>query len=223
MKIEIKDVSKTIKGTMVLRNISLSLESGMIYGLQGKNGAGKTMLLRMLCGLILPSTGEVWFDNKKLGEDISFPDSVGVLIENPGFVANYSGLKNLKNLASINDTIDEDTIKQLMYYFNLHPEDKKKVKNYSLGMKQKIGLISALMENPKLILLDEPLNALDEESANKLLQILKERKEQGVLIVVASHDKEELSFLADHMITMKDGRVISRKKEEGYEEEKNKI
>jgi len=141
MKIKIENVSKSIKNTPVLSKVSLDLESGKIYGLRGKNGAGKTMLLRMMCGLIFPSSGRVLIDSLELGKDISFPNSVGVLIENPGFISNYSGLKNLINLASIKNEIDEQTIIDLMKYFDLDPYDKKKMKNYSLGMKQKIGII----------------------------------------------------------------------------------
>lgn len=207
MKIKIENVSKSIKNTPVLSKVSLDLESGKIYGLRGKNGAGKTMLLRMMCGLIFPSSGRVLIDSLELGKDISFPNSVGVLIENPGFISNYSGLKNLINLASIKNEIDEQAIIDLMKYFDLDPYDKKKMKNYSLGMKQKIGIISALMENPRLILLDEPINALDEETSKKVLDLLNERKNNGALIVIASHDREELDFLADEIIEMKDGKI----------------
>ena len=207
MKIKIENVSKSIKNTPVLSKVSLDLESGKIYGLRGKNGAGKTMLLRMMCGLIFPSSGRALIDSLELGKDISFPNSVGVLIENPGFISNYSGLKNLINLASIKNEIDEQTIIDLMKYFDLDPYDKKKMKNYSLGMKQKIGIISALMENPRLILLDEPINALDEETSKKVLDLLNERKNNGALIVIASHDREELDFLADEIIEMKDGKI----------------
>lgn len=208
MKIIIDDVSKNIKKLPIITNVSLHLESGKIYGLRGKNGAGKTMLLRLICGLVLPTSGKITIDNLELGKDLSFPDSLGILIENPGLITNYSGIKNLMTLASIKDEIDQHTIIDLMNYFDLDPNDNKKVKNYSLGMKQKIGIISAVMENPKIILLDEPLNGLDEESTQKVLDLLTNRKEKGALIIVASHDKEELDFLADEIIEMKAGKVL---------------
>ena len=208
MRIIIDDVSKNIKKLPIIPNVSLHLESGKIYGLRGKNGAGKTMLLRLICGLVLPTSGKITIDNLELGKDLSFPDSLGILIENPGLITNYSGIKNLMTLASIKDEIDQHTIIDLMNYFDLDPNDNKKVKNYSLGMKQKIGIISAVMENPKIILLDEPLNGLDEESTQKVLALLTNRKEKGALIIVASHDKEELDFLADEIIEMKAGKVL---------------
>ena len=208
MRIIIDDVSKNIKKLPIITNVSLHLESGKIYGLRGKNGAGKTMLLRLICGLVLPTSGKITIDNLELGKDLSFPDSLGILIENPGLITNYSGIKNLMTLASIKDEIDQHTIIDLMNYFDLDPNDNKKVKNYSLGMKQKIGIISAVMENPKIILLDEPLNGLDEESTQKVLDLLTNRKEKGALIIVASHDKEELDFLADEIIEMKTGKVL---------------
>ena len=208
MKIIIDDVSKNIKKLPIITNVSLHLESGKIYGLRGKNGAGKTMLLRLICGLVLPTSGKITIDNLELGKDLSFPDSLGILIENPGLITNYSGIKNLMTLASIKDEIDQHTIIDLMNYFDLDPNDNKKVKNYSLGMKQKIGIISAVLENPKIILLDEPLNGLDEESTQKVLDLLTNRKEKGALIIVASHDKEELDFLADEIIEMKTGKVL---------------
>ena len=208
MRIIIDDVSKNIKKLPIITNVSLHLESWKIYGLRGKNGAGKTMLLRLICGLVLPTSGKITIDNLELGKDLSFPDSLGILIENPGLITNYSGIKNLMTLASIKDEIDQHTIIDLMNYFDLDPNDNKKVKNYSLGMKQKIGIISAVMENPKIILLDEPLNGLDEESTQKVLDLLTNRKEKGALIIVASHDKEELDFLADEIIEMKTGKVL---------------
>ncbi|MGM0125322.1 ABC-2 type transport system ATP-binding protein [Enterococcus sp. AZ194] len=221
MEISVEEVSKVIKQTPILTNISLSFESGRIYGLRGKNGAGKTMLLRLLCGLIFPTNGRIMIDKKELGKDFSFPESVGILIENPGFIQSYSGFKNLKNLASIKNEIEDQVIMDLMTYFDLDWRDKKKVKHYSLGMKQKIGIISALMESPKLILLDEPINALDEESSKKVLDLLTLRKNEGALIIVASHDKEELDFLSDEIIEMKAGKIITQQNEGKHNANKN--
>jgi ABC-2 type transport system ATP-binding protein len=166
------------------------------------------MLLRLLCGLILPTSGRVIIDGAELGEDFSFPKSVGVLIENPGFINSYSGFKNLRVLASINNSVSDQVIIDMMRYLDLDPFDKKKVRAYSLGMKQKLAIASALMENPELILLDEPINALDEASSGKVLKALTLKKEEGALIVVASHDREELDYLSDTVIEMKDGVIV---------------
>jgi ABC-2 type transport system ATP-binding protein len=208
MRVRVEGVTKVIKGRTVLDNVSLSLDSGSIYGLRGKNGAGKTMLLRALCGLVLPTSGRVLVDGAALGEGVSFPPSVGVLIESPGFINGYSGLKNLRVIASINRRATEEGIAGMMRLFGLDPLDKKKVRAYSLGMRQKLGICAALMEGPELILLDEPINSLDEASAEKVLGVLTARKEAGALIVVASHDREELDFLADEAIEMRDGAVV---------------
>lgn len=209
MNISVKNATKVIKGRTVLDSVSLDLSSGHIYGLRGKNGSGKTMLLRLLCGLILPTTGSVHIDGLALGKDLSFPKSTGALIENPGFISGYSGAKNLEILASINGYASKQDIYDIMSYFDLDPASKKRFREYSLGMKQKLGIAAALMERPELILLDEPINALDEGSSEKVLSILKKRKDEGALIVVASHDREELDYLADDIMEMRDGRILS--------------
>jgi ABC-2 type transport system ATP-binding protein len=200
MQINLKNVSKSIKGFVVLSDITLKLSSGKIYGLRGRNGTGKTMLLRTLCGLTFPTSGDMFIDGIVLDRKAPFPKSVGVLIERPGFIDTFSGLKNLTILASIKNVTSENDIKMFMQLFDLDPNDKKPVRAYSLGMKQKLGIISALMEYPDLVLLDEPLNALDDQSAKKVLKLLMEHKERGALIVVASHDFEELGLLADEII-----------------------
>ncbi len=207
MGISVENATKIIKGKTILDSISLELSSGRIYGLRGKNGSGKTMLLRLLCGLILPTTGNVCIDGLTLGKDMSFPKSVGALIENPGFINGYSGARNLEILASISGRASVQDIHDIMRYFDLDPASKKRFKEYSLGMKQKLGIAAALMERPRLILLDEPINALDEASSEKVLSILRERKDEGALIVVASHDRDELDFLADTIVEMRDGRI----------------
>ena len=166
MYLEVKNLSKTISKAQILKDITLSMERGRIYGLRGKNGSGKTMLMRSICGLILPTSGQVIIDGEILGKDISFPRSIGALIENPGFVSNYSGYKNLEILASIQNKVGEKEIKSVMEELGLDPEDKKKFRKYSLGMKQKLGIAAAVMENPDMIILDEPINALDEKTVS---------------------------------------------------------
>ncbi len=212
MYLTIEKVSKEIKGQTLLNQVSLTLEKGKIYGLQGKNGSGKTLLLKAMCGLLIPTEGTVCVDGKILGKDTDFPESVGALIENPGFIQGYSAFKNLKMLADINHKISEQDILDILKEVGLEDCGKKKYRNFSLGMKQKLGIAAALMEKPKLILLDEPTNALDEKSVKVLRDILNKRKEEGALIVVASHDKEELELLADKIFMVEEGNVREKTK-----------
>ena len=208
MYIEIDDLTKVIDKHKVLDKVSIKLEKGKIYGIKGKNGSGKTMLLRAICGLIKPTEGEVRVGEKVIGKDAAFPESVGVLIENPGFIPSFSGYENLKMLADIRKLIGKEDIEAVMEKVGLEKTCfKKKYRTYSLGMKQMLGIAAAIMEKPDLILLDEPTNALDEESVRKLLDILREEKGRGACIVLASHDMEELTLLSDIIFIMEEGRL----------------
>lgn len=208
MYIEIDDLTKVIDKHKVLDKVSIKLEKGKIYGIKGKNGSGKTMLLRAICGLIKPTEGEVRVGEKVIGKDVTFPESVGVLIENPGFIPSFSGYENLKMLADIRKLIGKEDIEAVMEKVGLEKACfKKKYRTYSLGMKQMLGIAAAIMEKPDLILLDEPTNALDEESVRKLLDILREEKGRGACIVLASHDMEELTLLSDIIFIMEEGRL----------------
>lgn len=207
MYLEIKNICKTIGSAEILKHINLEMERGKIYGLRGKNGSGKTMLMRTICGLILPTEGEIVIDGETLGKDISFPRSIGALIENPGFIADYSGMKNLEVLASIQNHVKKDEIAACMEELGLDPNDKKKFKKYSLGMKQKLGIIAAVMENPDIIVLDEPLNALDEKTVNTVKEILLRHKARGALIIISCHDREELEFLSDEIFCIEAGEI----------------
>ena len=208
MYVEIEALTKIIDKNKVLDDVSLAMDKGKIYGIKGKNGSGKTMLLRAICGLIKPTEGLVRVSGKQIGKDVTFPDSVGVLIENPGFIPSLSGYDNLKMLADIKGLIGKEEIEAVMEKVGLEKSCvKKKYKTYSLGMKQKLGIAAAIMESPELILLDEPTNALDEESVRKLLDILKEEKKRGACIILASHDMEELTLLSDIIFIMEEGRV----------------
>ncbi|PES71970.1 multidrug ABC transporter ATP-binding protein, partial [Bacillus cereus] len=186
----------------------LTLERGKIYGFKGDNGSGKTMLFRMISGLILPTSGDVYIDNMKLHETISFPPSIGLLIEYPAFLPQYTGFKNLQILAKIKNIIKETEIKETLEKVGLDPNDKRKFSKYSLGMKQRLGLAQALMEDPDLILLDEPTNALDSKGIEDIRKILEIEREKGKLILIASHDKEELQYLADEIFTIEKGKII---------------
>ncbi|MCR1899687.1 ABC transporter ATP-binding protein [Irregularibacter muris] len=206
--IQIKNVSKKIKNNVVLDHINLELDKGKIYGFRGINGSGKTMLFRAICGLIMSTEGEIIIDNKKLHEDMSFPESIGVLIENPGFLPNYSGKQNLQLLAEIKDIITSEDIDQIITLVGLDPKDSRKYKQYSLGMKQKLGIAQALMEDPDLILLDEPTNSLDEESVEKILGIIENQKRKGKTILIASHDKASLEQISDYIFKIENGRIV---------------
>ena len=217
MYLEVKGISKYFGKTCVLNNINLEMETGHIYGFWGRNGSGKTMLMRIISGLVFPSDGAIIIGGEQLGKDISFPRSIGALIENPGFIPGYSGFKNLKILASIRNKISDADIREVMLHIGLDPDDRKKAKKYSLGMKQKLGIAAALMEKPDLILLDEPTNALDENSTKVLKEILLEHKRRGALLIVACHIREELEYLSDEIICLNEGHVIKR-----YVPDKNK-
>lgn len=210
MYIKITDVNKTIKKAPILRDINLEFTGGKVYGLRGKNGSGKTMLMRAICGLITPDSGIIDIDGKILGKDISFPESIGVLIENPSFIGNYTGFKNLKVLASIQNRIGDEQIRKALEDIGLDSDDKRTYRKYSLGMKQKLGIAAAVMENPDIIILDEPINALDDVSVEKVHDILEEQKKRGAVIIIACHDKEELDQLSDEIIEISDGRIINK-------------
>lgn len=207
MNIELKNYSKQIKGRMVLNNINYTFESGKIYGMFGRNGSGKTMLMRAIAGLIYPTTGEVIIDGKLLHKDISFPENMGVIIENMELMPQYDGFTNLKLLSKIRKKANDDDINLALKKVGLSDAGKKKVKEYSLGMKQKLSIAQAIFEKPQILLLDEPTNALDEKSIQDVRNIFLEFKEEGAIIIVASHNKEDISLLSDVKIEMEQGRI----------------
>lgn len=208
MGVIITNLTKTIRKSTVLTDINITFETGKLYGLRGKNGSGKTMLLRVICGLIHPTTGTVEIDGELLGKDISFPRSVGILIETPSFVGGYSGFKNLKIIASIKNNITDQQIRESISSVGLDPDSKKPYRKYSLGMKQRLGIACAIMENPDIILLDEPFNALDDKGMCLVQRLLEERK-KDTIIIIACHDKEEMELLADEIYTIEYGRITN--------------
>ena len=205
--VRLEDYCKSFKSAEVLKNINLTLESGKVIGLKGKNGSGKTMLMRAISGLILPTSGKVYINDKELGRHISFPPSIGILIENPSFISNYTGFKNLKILASIQNRISDDEIRDAIRKVGLDPDDKRTLKKYSLGMKQRLGIAAAIMERPDIVILDEPINALDEAGAGLIKGLLDELKANGSLIIIACHDTEELNYLSDEIYEIYDGEI----------------
>lgn len=205
-EIIIENLSKTIKNNKILDNVNLTFESGHVYGLVGRNGSGKTMLLRAICGLIFPDSGKVIIDGKQLHKDISFPESCGIIIENTDLLPNFSAFDNLKMLSEIKNTANDNMIKSAIKSVGLDPDSKKKVKAFSLGMKQRLSIAQALFEDPDILLLDEPTNALDEDGVNDVRRILLEQKKKNKLIIIASHNKEDISLLSDTVISVSNGR-----------------
>lgn len=201
------NVSKTIGHDDVLKNISATFESGNIYGIFGRNGSGKTMLFRAICGLIKITTGEIYFNDLKLHRDVSYAPNVGVIIETPSFWKQFSGFENLKMLASIQGKTTDVEIVESLRRVGLDPNDKRPVKKYSLGMKQRLAIAQGIMEKPDLIVFDEPTNALDEEAVKLLRQILIEEKARGAIVLIASHNKDDIRLLSDVFMKMESGRL----------------
>ncbi len=198
-EIFVENVTKAFGGQEVLRTVCVKFEMGKIYGIVGRNGSGKTVLLKCICGLLYPSTGTVTVGGKVVGKDVDYPENVGFIIETPGFLPRYSGLKNLKYLASVRGKVKEDEIRKYMELVGLNPDDKKHVGNYSLGMRQRLGIAQALMENPDILILDEPMNALDNNGVEEMRSVLLKMKKQGKLIIIASHVRDDIDILCDEV------------------------
>lgn len=209
--LSVNNVSKRIKKHDVLKNINLKMVSGKKYGLVGKNGSGKTMLIRSLSGMMHPTEGEIYWNDQKLYKDIDFIPNIGVIIENIGLCQQLSGFDNLKILSKIRNKISDEDIKNIIKKVGLDPENKMPVRKYSLGMKQKIVLAQALMEKPDILLLDEPTNALDEESCKNIRNIINQEAERGVIVLIASHNKEDVETVCDEIYYMDEG-VLSQSK-----------
>lgn len=207
MVINIENYTKKIQGATVLDHVNLYLESGSIYGLLGRNGSGKTMLMRAICGLIHPTEGEITIDGAKQWKDFSYPDDLGMLIETPAFLPDYTGYENLKMLSSIRKRIKAEDIRRSIERVGLNPDDKRKTGKYSLGMRQRLGIACAIMENPRLLILDEPFNGLDVDGYDLMKNIILEEKEKGTLIVLACHDRGELDNLSDVIFKVEQGQI----------------
>ena len=207
MIIRTENATKYIRGALILDKVNVEFESGKIYGLQGPNGSGKTMLMRLVGGLIRPTSGEVYIDENKLGQSFDFPTSMGLLIENPAFLPNYTGLKNLELLAGIKGNVSLEQLRQTIRDVGLNPDDKRKYRKYSLGMKQRLGIAAAIMEKPDLILMDEPTNALDDAGVERICLLLRRERDRGALILMACHDAAILEKMADEIYTIYEGTV----------------
>lgn len=207
MEVSVKCATKIIKKKVILDNVKLDMHGGCVYGLQGPNGSGKTMLIRLICGLIRPTFGYVLIDGRQLHKDLDFPSSMGMLIENPAFLPEYTGLRNLELLAQIRSRINVDQIRETLNDVGLDPDDKRKYRSYSLGMKQRLAIAAAIMEKPELIVLDEPTNALDSAGVEQVCALIRRERDRGSLIIVACHDSEILEQVADEIFTVSEGTV----------------
>ena len=211
MNIKVDNVTKIIKKVKVLDHVSLEFESGEITGLKGINGSGKTMIMRIISGLIRPTEGKVFINGRELKKEMDFPESIGVLIDSPAFLDGYSAYNNLRYMASVKNKVSGEEIKDLLKKVELADAGKKKYKYFSLGMKQRLGIAAAIMAHPDIILIDEPTNALDSKGVEMVKCILQQEKERGALIVLTCHDYSVLKELSDSIYFIEEGRVV------GYE------
>ena len=202
MQIEVKDLCKAVDGKYLVKNINLTFESGKIYGIIGQNGSGKTVLFKLLLGLMNKTSGEILVDGKR---QKGFMREAGFIIERPNLIPYYSAYDNLKFISSYSGKVDKQRIIKSLEMVGLSPKEKKKVKNYSLGMKQKVAIAMAIMDDPKILILDEPLNAIDDSSVKKIREIILEYKKNDRIVLIASHYKDDIDYLCDVVYEMKEG------------------
>lgn len=205
--IEVQNVVKRFRDQVVLKNVSISFEKGKIHGIVGRNGSGKTVLFKCICGLMHQEEGVILVNGKRVGRDVDMPEDIGAIIEAPGFLPNYSGYKNLRFLANIRRKIGKEEILNVLKTVGLDPESRKHVGKYSLGMRQRLGIAQAIMEDPEILILDEPMNGLDNAGVQDIRALLLELKAQGKTILLASHNHEDIAALCDTVHEM-DGGVL---------------
>jgi ABC-2 type transport system ATP-binding protein len=210
--IKVENISKTYKNETVLNDISLNFEKGKIHGIIGKNGSGKTLLFKVICGYVRPTKGSVTVNNKKIGIDCDFADNIGVILEVPGFLPYYSGYKNLNSLASIKKIISKDKIFDAMNKVGLDPNSKKPVGKYSLGMNQRLGIAQAIMEDPDILILDEPFNSLDKQGVIDIKKLLMDFRNEGKTLLISSHHQIDIDELCDTVHEMDSGNLINMNK-----------
>lgn len=205
--IEVQNAVKRFRDQVVLKNVSISFEKGRIHGIVGRNGSGKTVLFKCICGLMHPEEGVILVNGKRVGRDVDMPEDIGAIIEAPGFLPNYSGYKNLRFLANIRRKIGKEEILNVLKTVGLDPESRKHVGKYSLGMRQRLGIAQAIMEDPEILILDEPMNGLDNAGVQDIRALLLGLKTQGKTILLASHNHEDIAALCDTVHEM-DGGVL---------------
>lgn len=203
------NASKKFKEDIILNDVNITFEKNKIHGVIGRNGSGKTMLFKCICGFVPLTSGEIIVDGKKVGKDVDIPDNIGIIIEAPGFLPNYNAYNNLKMLAMINNKISKKDIKDAIDKVGLDPDSKKHVGKFSLGMRQRLGIAQAVMENPDILILDEPMNGLDNSGVQQMRQVLKMLRDNGKTILLASHSAEDIDVLCDTVHEM-DAGVISK-------------
>lgn len=206
--IEIENVSLKLGENEILKSISHSFEAGKIHGLIGRNGSGKTMLMKCICGFVRPTKGSITVKGKYVGKDCDFPEDIGIIIETPSFFPYYSGSKNLLLLAGLNDKVSRDEVLSSMKKVGLDPKLKLPVRKYSLGMRQRLGLAQAIMEEPDILILDEPMNGLDKDGVAEMRKYLLDFKGQGKTIIIASHSTEDIEMLCDSVCEMDKGKLV---------------
>lgn len=207
----IENATKKFGTQTVLNNVSLTLEDGKIYGFVGQNGCGKTVLFKSICGFIYLDRGTITVDGKVIGKDIDIIKDAGIIIESPGFLPNYSAFKNLKFLTMIKDNIGDEQIKSTLISVGLDPESKKVVWKFSLGMRQRLGIAQAIMENPHILILDEPMNGLDKRGVEDIRKILMDLKKKGKLILLASHNPLDIDILCDCVYELDAGTIVNQR------------
>lgn len=205
--IEIEHVTKKFGEDVILHDINVSMEQGKVYGISGNNGSGKTVLMKCICGFLPVTQGIIRVGGKIIGREIDFPESIGVIIETPGFLTNLSGMRNLEMLAGLQNKISKEEIRLAIKRAGLDPDLKKSVSKYSLGMRQRLGIAQAIMEDPKFLILDEPFNGLDKHGVSDIRELLLELKERGKTILLASHNSEDIRILCDKVYEMDGGRI----------------
>ncbi len=206
--ISVENVGLTIGKNAILRDINMEMCKGKIYGFVGRNGSGKTMLMKCICGFVRVTEGKITVNGKQVGEDVDFPDNIGIIIENPEFVPYYNGYKNLKLLADVKKKIGKEEIRDAMIMAGLDPDLKLHVGRYSLGMRQRLGISQAIMEDPDILILDEPMNGLDNEGVEDVRKILLKLKQKGKMVIIASHNKEDINILCDKVWNLEHGRIV---------------
>lgn len=206
--IQVNDIVLRFKKDILLDHVSYQCEQGKIHGIVGRNGSGKTLLMKCICGFIRPNEGHIYVRDKEIGKDIDFTPDTGIIIETPGFIPYYSGYRNLKVLAAINNRISRKDIENAMYQVGLDPTMKKRVATYSLGMRQRLGIAQAIMEDPSLIILDEPFNGLDKHGIEEMREYFLSLKKKGKTILLTSHNTEDIEYLCDTVVEMDHGKFI---------------
>ena len=206
--IQVKDVCKTFGKAEVLKQVTAKFEAGKIYGIIGRNGSGKTVLFKCICGFVPVTSGTIRVRSRVVGKDVDIPKDMGIIIESPGFLPGYNGFHNLRFLARIRNKIDDEKIRETLRFVGLDPGDKKHVGKYSMGMRQRLGLAQAIMEDPEILILDEPMNGLDRQGVKEIRQCLLKLRDQGKTILLASHNAEDIRVLCDQVYEMDAGELF---------------